>query len=211
MNDFFGKPLFEPTGTDWIDHAFTAAVLDDIEQEERARRSFKFVSLPTDGDIDVGHEIGEVNEAASAPVTYQEAVDFFVNSAVESIKQEYEALGDWWTVYPALIIFYQNTHVWFYQRKMQNIFEFPSEMPFEALCEIRRIIEPWLKTKQDEHTFMFTDPILMNHLASTSLLHYIPGGNNTDTLAELKAMSVSGELPKREYKKYVDIVNGEGK
>jgi len=42
MNDFFGKPLFQPTGTDWIDHAFTAAVLDDIEREERERRSFRF-------------------------------------------------------------------------------------------------------------------------------------------------------------------------
>ncbi len=27
MDDFFGKPLFQPTGTDWIDHAFTAAIL----------------------------------------------------------------------------------------------------------------------------------------------------------------------------------------
>lgn len=42
MNDFFGEPLFKPTGTDWIDHAFTAAVLDDMEREERARRSLSF-------------------------------------------------------------------------------------------------------------------------------------------------------------------------
>lgn len=42
MNDFFGKPLFQPTGTDWIDHAFTAAVLDDMEQEERERRDSEF-------------------------------------------------------------------------------------------------------------------------------------------------------------------------
>ena len=45
MNDFFGEPLFQPTGTDWIDHAFTAAVLDDMEREERARRSFEFAAL----------------------------------------------------------------------------------------------------------------------------------------------------------------------
>lgn len=31
MNDFFGEPLFQPTGTDWIDHAFTAAILDEEE------------------------------------------------------------------------------------------------------------------------------------------------------------------------------------
>lgn len=33
MNDFFGEPLFQPTGTDWIDHAFTAAILDEMEEE----------------------------------------------------------------------------------------------------------------------------------------------------------------------------------
>ncbi len=42
MNDFFGEPLFQPTGTDWIDHAFTAAVLDDMKREERARRASEF-------------------------------------------------------------------------------------------------------------------------------------------------------------------------
>lgn len=44
MNDFFGKPLFQPTGTGWIDHAFTAAVLDDMEREKRARHSFEFAT-----------------------------------------------------------------------------------------------------------------------------------------------------------------------
>lgn len=57
MNDFFGEPLFQPTGTDWIDHAFTAAVLDDIEREERARRSWEFAALTSrmtiDGDASV--------------------------------------------------------------------------------------------------------------------------------------------------------------
>lgn len=55
MNDFFGEPLFKPTGTDWIDHAFTAAVLDDMEREEKARKSFRFAagnqaSVKTGGD-----------------------------------------------------------------------------------------------------------------------------------------------------------------
>ncbi len=27
MNDFFGEPLFHPTGTDWVDQAFTATIL----------------------------------------------------------------------------------------------------------------------------------------------------------------------------------------
>lgn len=48
MNDFFGKPLFQPTGTDWIDHAFTAAVLDDIEQEERRQRASAFAAFTSD-------------------------------------------------------------------------------------------------------------------------------------------------------------------
>lgn len=33
MNDFFGEPIFQPTGTDWIDHAFTAAILDEMEAD----------------------------------------------------------------------------------------------------------------------------------------------------------------------------------
>ncbi len=33
MDDFFGEPLFQPTGTDWIDHAFTAAILDEEEAD----------------------------------------------------------------------------------------------------------------------------------------------------------------------------------
>jgi len=33
MNDFFGEPLFQPTGTDWIDHAFTATILDEMEAD----------------------------------------------------------------------------------------------------------------------------------------------------------------------------------
>lgn len=56
MNDFFGKPLFQPTGTDWIDHAFTAAVLDDMEQEERARHSFEFAALKHDAETPVDVE-----------------------------------------------------------------------------------------------------------------------------------------------------------
>ncbi len=33
MDDLFGEPLFQPTGTDWIDHAFTAAILDEEEAD----------------------------------------------------------------------------------------------------------------------------------------------------------------------------------
>ncbi len=44
MNDFFGEPLFQPTDTDWTDHVFTAAVLDDMEREEKARHSFEFAA-----------------------------------------------------------------------------------------------------------------------------------------------------------------------
>lgn len=34
MDDFFGEPLFQPTGVDWIDHAFTAAILDELDRDE---------------------------------------------------------------------------------------------------------------------------------------------------------------------------------
>lgn len=33
MDSLFGAPLFQPTGTGWIDHAFTAAILDEMEEE----------------------------------------------------------------------------------------------------------------------------------------------------------------------------------
>ncbi len=36
MDDLFGEPLFQPTGTDWIDHAFTAAILDEEEADSDA-------------------------------------------------------------------------------------------------------------------------------------------------------------------------------
>lgn len=52
MDDFWGEPLFQPTGTDWIDHAFTAAILDDTEQEERARQAFDHAFSTADGMID---------------------------------------------------------------------------------------------------------------------------------------------------------------
>lgn len=52
MDDFFGDPLFQPTGVDWIDHTFTAAILDDTEREERARQAFDRAFSPADDMID---------------------------------------------------------------------------------------------------------------------------------------------------------------
>lgn len=34
MDGLFGEPLFQPTGVDWIDHAFTAAILDELDGDE---------------------------------------------------------------------------------------------------------------------------------------------------------------------------------
>lgn len=48
MDDFFGEPLLQSTGTDWINHAFTAALLDDLDREERERHSFDFGALTSD-------------------------------------------------------------------------------------------------------------------------------------------------------------------
>lgn len=65
MNDFFGEPIFKPTGTDWIDHAFTAAVLDDIEWKERGRRASEFnafidkLNAPISAESEATVEYGE--------------------------------------------------------------------------------------------------------------------------------------------------------
>ncbi len=80
MNDFWGEPLFQPTGTDWIDHASTAAVLDDMEREEQARRSLSF-STPTMGkatDRDAGVHIKKSTFRISKDaVSFEEFVEQF--------------------------------------------------------------------------------------------------------------------------------------
>lgn len=210
MNDFFGKPLFQPTGTDWIDHAFTAAVLDDIEREERARRSWEFAALTSrmtiDGDAEIDSATYDSDDTSADVVTYKEAVDLFVDKAVDSIKQEYEACGDWWTVGQTLEISYQSIQIWFIQKSIKNVFMFPSQMKLDVLCNIRKIIELWLKTKCDEHTFILTNPICGEKVVSTSLIHYTPGTDNTDALMELKNKLKRKEISKQEYKKYVSMI-----
>lgn len=86
MNDFFGEPMFQPTGTDWIDHAFTAAVLDDMEREERARHSVNF-SMPTDvADTPVESKNSDVRDGTSSC--------FRINKDVISFEEFLEQKGD---------------------------------------------------------------------------------------------------------------------
>lgn len=212
MNDFFGEPPFQPTGTDWIDHAFTAVVLDEMEQEERTRHSCRMSEVTTDrtrdSDADITPVIYEYNSDDKSPgaVEYREAVDFFVDMAIEPIKQEYEALGDWWTVCPTLEISYQSIQIWFIQKSIKSVFMFPSQMPLDVLCNIRENIELWLKTKCDEYTFVLTNPMCGEKVVSTSLIHYTPGTDNTDALMELKTKLKRKEISKRKYKKYVSMI-----
>lgn len=210
MNDFFGEPLFQPTGTDWIDHAFTAAVLDDMEREETARRSLS-LAMPKEADVDT--DIGPVT--CSPNDTVRKVIDYKVKMAVMYIKQDYEGLGDWWTVCPSLGIHFGSAKAWFSQenispwdmdqKNVKDIYTFlPTKMPNASLYRIRKAIESWLKTKCDKHTL-----ILTNHdKIVTSLLHYSPGTSNAETLTALKAMLAAGQISKEEYQKYVDIVQG---
>ena len=213
MNGFFGKPLFQPTGTDWIDHAFTAAVLDDMEQEEKARHSFSITVPKEDREMDSDTDIDPTTYNPND--TVKKVIDYKVKMAVMYIKQDYEGLGDWWTVCPSLGIHFGNAKVWFSQRNIspwdmsqknvRDIYTFlPTKMPNASLHRIRKTIESWLKTKCDEHTL-----ILTNHdKIVTSLLHYNPGTSNVETLTELNAMLAAGRMSKEEYQKYVNIVQG---
>ncbi len=93
MNDFLGEPLFQPTGTDWIDHAFTAAVLDDMEREERTRRSFEFaapksvVKTPTESDnSDVeDRHISNFN-FGGGPISFREFIEQYIEM-VQSLSE----------------------------------------------------------------------------------------------------------------------------
>lgn len=212
IDNFFGEPIFKPTGTNWIDHAFTAAILDDIEREEMTQRSLRLAATTTysiqNSDAVIEPVIYEYDSDDKSPgaVEYRKAVDFFVNMAIEPIKKEYEALGDWWAVCPKLEISYQSIQIWFIQKSIKNVFMFPSQMPLDVLCNIRKVIELWLKTKCDEHTFVLTDPICGEKVVSTSLIHYTPRIDNTGALMELKTKLKRKEISKQEYKKYISMI-----
>lgn len=211
MNDIFGKPLFQPTGTDWIDHAFTAAVLDDMEREEKAQRSLSLTTPKEDREADIDVDIGPTTYSPND--TVKKVIDYQAKMAIMYIKQDYEGLGDWWTVSPSLGIHFGNAKVWFSQKNIspwdinqknaRDIYTFlPTKMPNASLYRIRKAIELWLKTKCDKHTL-----ILTNHdKIVTSLLHCTPGTSNTETLTELKAMLAAGKISEPECQRYINIV-----
>lgn len=213
MNDIFGKPLFQPTGTDWIDHAFTAAILDDMEREKKARRSLSLATPKEDIEADIDMNIDPTTHTPND--TIRKVIDYRVKMAIMYIKQDYEGLGDWWTVCSSLRIHFGNAKVWFSQenislldinqKNVRDVYTFlPTKMPNASLCRIRKTIESWLKTKCDKHTI-----ILTNHdKIVTSLLHYSNGTSDTETLTELKAMLAAGQILEQEFQKYTKIVQG---